>query len=146
MWHQLRQPTPVNELRPDLPAEVVELIGRMMSKTPELRPQTPAEVVEVLLPWIAQEVAPPAEDEIPRLCSAAQGQSTGTASLSTINLAIRAGRASSLSSSNLGANTASAALASTETPVEAFPSGLSGALSDALHHLTPQPPKRSSLA
>jgi serine/threonine protein kinase len=145
MWHQLREPTPVSQLRRDLPAEIVELISRMMSKTPEKRPQTPAEVVETLLPWVGQVMPPPTEDEIPHLCAAAQGPSTGAASTSTINLAIRAGRSTSHSSINLGSNTAGTAMANAETPVEASSSGLQGALREA--QLTPSPlPKRSPLA
>ncbi len=150
MWHQLRQPTPIEQLRPDLPPEVAELINRMMAKTPELRPQNPGELVEALMPWIALELPPPAETEIPRLCPAAQGPATGITSATSSSLNLRTSRPSSvhslsLSSINLGARTAGAALASAETPLEASPSDLRGALSEARRTpLEPERPRRSS--
>lgn len=145
MWHQMREPAPLRQFRSDLPREITDLVGRMMSKTPELRPQQPCEVVEVLLPWIESDMPPPTEEEIPRLCPAAQGLTAGSVSKSSINLGARVARNGSLSSINLAARTAGAAKASAETPVDESPSGLRAALSEA--RLTPAaaPPKRTSL-
>jgi serine/threonine protein kinase len=57
IWHQVRHPKPVSELRPEVPAELSALITRMMAKDPKHRPQTPAEVVAALAPWT--QTAPP---------------------------------------------------------------------------------------
>jgi serine/threonine protein kinase len=47
------------------------LIERMMAKNPALRPQTPQEVADALAPFTEHPIAPPPEDEMPRLCPAA---------------------------------------------------------------------------
>ena len=49
--HFEHQPTPLAELRDDVPAEVVGIVERMMAKDPQQRFQTPAEVVEALRPF-----------------------------------------------------------------------------------------------
>ncbi len=48
MRHQLREPKPIEELRPDVPAVVLALVRKLMAKRPEDRYQTPAEAVEAL--------------------------------------------------------------------------------------------------
>src|SRR5438067_1694244 len=39
MWHQMREPVPIRQLRADVPAEIAELLHRMMAKDPAQRPQ-----------------------------------------------------------------------------------------------------------
>ena len=46
MAHQFKEPTPVRELNPDVPAELAEVVQRLMQKTPENRYPSAAEVVE----------------------------------------------------------------------------------------------------
>jgi serine/threonine protein kinase len=72
-WQQTRQPEPVRQLRPAVPEGIAALIERMMAKDPDQRPQTPQEVADVLAPYAAEPIAPPAEDELPRLSPAARG-------------------------------------------------------------------------
>jgi tetratricopeptide (TPR) repeat protein len=48
---QYEQPRPVEELRPGLPAALVEVVRRLMAKKPEQRFRTPAQVVEALFPF-----------------------------------------------------------------------------------------------
>lgn len=48
MGHAQAQPTPVLSVRPDLPAGVAQLVGRLMAKRPEDRPTSAAEVAEAL--------------------------------------------------------------------------------------------------
>ncbi len=74
IWHQVRQPTPVQELRHDVPDEVAAIVMRMMAKSPAQRYQTPAEVVEVLEPFTVEPVARPRTREMPRLSPAAANQ------------------------------------------------------------------------
>ncbi len=45
LQHQLENPAPVEQLRPDTPVAVAKVVRRMMAKHPEDRYQTPAEVV-----------------------------------------------------------------------------------------------------
>jgi serine/threonine-protein kinase len=45
------EPTPLAQLRPDLPAALVGVVAQMMAKDPARRYQTPAEVASALEPW-----------------------------------------------------------------------------------------------
>jgi serine/threonine protein kinase len=73
IWHQMKEPTPVRELRPEVPQGLADVIARMMAKAPEDRYQTPAEVEEALARWDTEDVPPPPEEEMPRLCPRSQG-------------------------------------------------------------------------
>jgi uncharacterized protein (TIGR03067 family) len=57
--HLEEAPRPLGELRPDVPAALERVIGRMMEKDPARRYQTPAEVAAALAPW-AEEPRPAA--------------------------------------------------------------------------------------
>jgi serine/threonine protein kinase len=46
--HQAEAPPGVRALRPEVPAELAELVGRLLAKRPEDRPQTPGEVATAL--------------------------------------------------------------------------------------------------
>ena len=49
-----RQPAPnVLDVRPDVPVEIVELILRMLEKTPDARPQSAREIADSLAAWLA---------------------------------------------------------------------------------------------
>jgi serine/threonine protein kinase len=72
IWHQTRRPTPVRQLRPEVPAEVAAIVECMIEKDPARRYPTPAEVIEALAVWTQTPVAPPAEGEMPRLSPAAR--------------------------------------------------------------------------
>ena len=75
IWHQTRQPTPLRELRPEVPVELAAIIERMIEKDREQRYQTPAEVIEALRPWTATPIAPPRAEEMPQLSPLARGSS-----------------------------------------------------------------------
>jgi serine/threonine protein kinase len=70
--HQMREPKPIGELRPDVPAGVARLVGRMMAKGPEDRPRSPGVVAEALVAWAAGPVPPPRPEELPAPCTAAK--------------------------------------------------------------------------
>jgi serine/threonine protein kinase len=75
LCHQLEEPTPLTTLRPDVPAELVALIARMMAKDPNQRYQSAAAIVEGLAPWTRTPIPPPSAEEMPRLSPAvARGQ------------------------------------------------------------------------
>lgn len=59
MWQQLREPEPIQQLVPDVPDEIADLIHRMLAKNMSERPQTPAEVVSALVPWTREPISIP---------------------------------------------------------------------------------------
>src|SRR5205807_2195650 len=54
MAHQFKQPTPLTELNPEVPEELVEIVERLMQKGPENRFPNAGEVVEALRPLAAR--------------------------------------------------------------------------------------------
>jgi serine/threonine-protein kinase len=50
MAHQFKEPTPISELNPEAPAALVEVVERLMQKSPENRYSSAAAVVEELRP------------------------------------------------------------------------------------------------
>jgi serine/threonine protein kinase len=48
MAHQFKQPTPIAELNPDVPAELLAVVERLMQKAPEARFASAGELVEAL--------------------------------------------------------------------------------------------------
>lgn len=61
--HLHRQPAPLSRLRRDLPAELVQVVQRMMAKEPAQRYPTPAVAAEALTPFCQ---APPAPAVVPQ--------------------------------------------------------------------------------
>jgi serine/threonine-protein kinase len=51
MAHQLKQPEPIKRLSPEVPDELVEIVKRLMAKSPDLRYASAAEVAEALRPF-----------------------------------------------------------------------------------------------
>ncbi len=71
-WHQRRQPRPIGDFRPDVPAGLAAVVDRMLAKSPSDRFQEPAEVVTALAGWAAEPVEPPSEAELPKLSKASR--------------------------------------------------------------------------
>ena len=59
IWHQMKAPTPVQQLRPDVPAAMAAVVSRMMAKDAAARYQTPGDVVAALAPWTQTALPPP---------------------------------------------------------------------------------------
>jgi serine/threonine-protein kinase len=57
--HQLNEPAPLEQFRPDLPAALGAILRRMMAKQAADRFQTPAEVAAAVEPWQAGAGPPP---------------------------------------------------------------------------------------
>ena len=70
--HQTRDPRPVEAIRSDVPAGILDVLRKMMSKRPEDRYQEPIEVAEALAEWADQPMSPPPEREMPALCPLVQ--------------------------------------------------------------------------
>ncbi len=61
LWHQVRDPEPLQKLRPELPPALTALITRMMAKDPANRFQTPDELLLALAAPVAETV-----EDVPR--------------------------------------------------------------------------------
>jgi serine/threonine protein kinase len=70
IWHQVRQPTPARQLRPEIPEAAQAVLKRMMEKDPDARYQSLREVAEALAPLAPETIAPPGDEEMPRLSPA----------------------------------------------------------------------------
>ncbi len=60
--HQLEVPTPLRDLAPGVPGDVVGLVERLLAKTPEDRPATPADLadaLDVVLARLRRDPVPP---------------------------------------------------------------------------------------
>lgn len=75
--HQMKEPTPITQLRPDLPKALESVVRKMMAKKPVHRFQTPLAVVEALHEWVEAPIEPPADEEMPRLSPAVEPLVTG---------------------------------------------------------------------
>ncbi len=72
LWHRTKDPTPLRQVRPDVPDGLAAVVAKMMHKDPAQRYQTPMEVVVELERWVAAEAPIPAEAELPMLSKAAR--------------------------------------------------------------------------
>ena len=52
--HQAMEPTPLEQLVPDLPEGLAEVVQRMMHKSPEERYATPLQVAQALEPFLEE--------------------------------------------------------------------------------------------
>jgi serine/threonine protein kinase len=75
LLHQIKPPTPITDIRPEVPGELAALIDKLMRKDPAERFQTPAELLEALELWTQTPIPPPPEEEMPKLCAAAMNVS-----------------------------------------------------------------------
>lgn len=68
MAHQFKEPTPIAELNPEVPAQLLAVVERLMKKAPEARFSSVAEVVEALRPLATkpEAAAPKAAARDPR--------------------------------------------------------------------------------
>lgn len=65
LWHQVREPEPIGNVRDDVPEELTAVLAKMIRKQPDERFQTPGEIVQALEPWASATVALPKPDEMP---------------------------------------------------------------------------------
>jgi eukaryotic-like serine/threonine-protein kinase len=67
LWHRTKDPTPIRQIRPEVPDALAAVLGKMMSKDPKGRHQTPAQVAADLEHFLDGPVPLPAEVEMPVL-------------------------------------------------------------------------------
>jgi len=65
MMHQMRKPTRIREVCPEVPQAIDDLIAMLLEKDPDQRLQTPAEVAAALVPWTETPIDPPDDAEMP---------------------------------------------------------------------------------
>ena len=84
IWHQKRNPKPIREVRPDVPADVAAILAKMMAKKPEDRYTNPEELAQALLPFTQTPIPPPPDQEMPQLSAAALGTNSGLVSVASV--------------------------------------------------------------
>src|SRR5262249_33613167 len=82
--HQMKMPRPLPEVRAEVPAELAEVVFKMMAKAPAQRYQTPAEVVSALVPWTGTPLTALPLPESSRLSPAARSVRPGSGGVPTI--------------------------------------------------------------
>lgn len=71
LWHRTKDPTPVRQIRTDVPEGLAAIVARMMAKNPKARYQTCGEVAQELEAWLPERIILPADAEMPVLSPAA---------------------------------------------------------------------------
>jgi len=71
LWHRTKDPTPIRQVRPEIPEGLAAIVEKMMRKDPAARYQTPVEVAIALEKYLPAEVEIPPLIEMPSLSSAA---------------------------------------------------------------------------
>ncbi|MFO0848711.1 MAG: protein kinase [Gemmataceae bacterium] len=75
LWHRTKEPTPIEQVRPEVPHRIAAVIARMLAKNPADRFQTPGEVAAALDGLLPDDVPLPAPEEMPQHSPAATGDS-----------------------------------------------------------------------
>jgi serine/threonine protein kinase len=71
MWHQVRQPVPLSQRCPEVPAGLEAILMKMVAKNADHRQQSMPELILALAPW-SEPVDPPPDAEMPSLSPAAR--------------------------------------------------------------------------
>jgi serine/threonine-protein kinase len=65
VWQQIKEPVPIDRLRPEVPPELAAVVHTMLQKRPDDRYATVADVFEALAPFDREDVPPPDPAWIP---------------------------------------------------------------------------------
>jgi eukaryotic-like serine/threonine-protein kinase len=71
LWHRTKDPTPIRQIRPEVPEGIAAIVTKMLAKDPNTRYQTPLEVANDLEKWVPAEIPVPTLEEMPQLSLAA---------------------------------------------------------------------------
>lgn len=66
VFHQMKEPTSLREIRPELSGDIIAIVERMLKKNPDERYSQPSEVAEALAPLTATPIPPPPDHEMPQ--------------------------------------------------------------------------------
>src|SRR5262249_5276074 len=61
MWHSMKEPTPIRQIRPEVPEAVAAVVEKMMAKNKADRYQQPLDVAAALVPLTTTPIGPPPE-------------------------------------------------------------------------------------
>jgi serine/threonine-protein kinase len=124
VWQQVREPVPVDRLRPEVPPDLAGVVHTLLQKRPGDRYQTAGEVFLALEPWALGPVAPPDESLLGRppvrrsgLSPARTTRTSGTAQV--LSAALRGGGSGSGSRPAVGGNTPAPRPSLPDTPPQA---------------------------
>ncbi len=90
LWHRTKDPTPLRQVRPDVPDGLAAVVAKMMHKDPAQRYQTPVEVAVELERWAAADAPVPTEAELPALSKAARDPAADREAASRTNMKMAA--------------------------------------------------------
>ncbi len=85
--HQLVEPTPLEQLRPEIPAEIRQIVKRMMAKKPGDRFASAKEVAQALAKWFEMDIPPPRASDFGRGGKTSGADDTATPSMKTSGVA-----------------------------------------------------------
>ncbi len=71
LWHRTKDPTPIRQIRPEIPDVLAVILSKMLAKDPKARYQTPAQIAAEMEQFLTEPVPLPAEAEMPVLSAAA---------------------------------------------------------------------------
>ena len=71
LWHRTKDPTPIRQIRPEVPEGIAAILAKMMAKDPNARYQTPLEIVAELERFATGTIPEPSREEMPQLSPAA---------------------------------------------------------------------------
>jgi len=66
VWQQIKDPTRIDVIRPDVPAGMAAVIHKLLEKRPQDRYATPLDVFDALAEWDQEDVPAPAEEVMPK--------------------------------------------------------------------------------
>ena len=66
VWQQIKDPTAIDVLRPDVPAGMAAVIHKLLEKRPQDRYSTPLEVFDAFAEWDQDDVPPPDDSVMPK--------------------------------------------------------------------------------
>jgi len=101
LWHRTKDPTPIRQIRPEVPEGLAAVLAKMMAKEPAQRYQTPAEVAADLAQWEADFVPLPAAEEMPQLSPAASEGAGASTELAEAPMLVAAAAPSGVTESKL---------------------------------------------
>ncbi len=71
LWHRTKDPTPIRQIRPEVPEGLAVILAKMLAKDPNARYQTPLEIANDLERYATGTIDEPSDDEMPKLSPAA---------------------------------------------------------------------------
>lgn len=77
VWQQIRDPAPIERIRPEVPAGLAEVIRKLIQKRPSDRYASSMEVFDALEPWTQEAIAPPDDSLMPKLAARAAAGKSG---------------------------------------------------------------------